>query len=545
MTRSERSSWPTRRKFLLQVLAAAAAAQAGGCGDAQGGEEGSSGAGSSGGTGSTGETPTTGEVPTTGEPQPVVPGEPFTLGIASGDPVPDGVILWTRLAPTPTLPDGGMPAEMFAVTWEVAADEEFKDIVQTGNADAEPMWGHSLHVEVSALEPDTWYWYRFTVGEYTSEVGRTRTTPALDASPERLRFATACCQDYTDGYYTAYQALVKEELDLVVFLGDYIYESAATGPVRSHGSPEPTTLGEYRVRHALYKADADLQAAHRRCPWAQIWDDHEVENNYVGEHSQDDVPTAEWLARRAAAYQAYYEHMPLRLPPPEGADYKIYHALRWGDLADFWLLDTRQYRSDQNCGDEPGMGCEGWKDFEGTVLGEAQEAWLEDEMRASGAIWKLITQQIVLSTVDFGGSLVNFDQWDGYPKARQRLLDFIVDEKLENVVVLSGDIHLGGLGDLTALADDDESPVIAVEVVTTSITSAANVPPEAIEGALGSLPLLKYINAHSRGYVSHEVTRALYTVRCVIVDSVLEPGSAAMVETERFIDAGVPGYRPV
>ena len=538
--RSEETSWPTRRRFLLQLLATAVAAQAGGCGDAQGGT-----GGSSSGDGS-GDTPSsTGDTPTTGEPEPALPGDPFTLGIASGDPLPDSVILWTRLAPSPGEARGGMPDEPFTVDWEVATDEDFADIVQAGSADAVPMWAHSVHVQVDGLDPDTWYWYRFTIREYTSAAGRTRTTPALDAKPERLRFATACCQNYSDGYYTAYQAMIKEDIDLVLFLGDYIYESAATGPVRSHGAPEPMTLDEYRVRHALYKADGDLQAAHRRSPWAIIWDDHEVENDYAGEHSQDDVPTAEWLARRAAAYQAYYEHMPLRLPPPNGPDYKIYHALKWGDLAEFWLLDTRQYRSKQNCMNEPGMGCEGWKEFDGTLLGDEQETWLKDQMTATSAIWKCITQQIVFSNVDFGGSLVNFDQWDGYPKARQRILDFIVDEQLENVVVLSGDIHLGGLGDLAAIADDETSPVIATEVVTTSITSAANVPPEAIEPALGSLPLLKYINAHSRGYVSHEITRELYTVRCVIVDTALEPTSQSMVEVERYIDVGVPGYRPV
>ncbi len=530
----------------MQMLASVAATQAG-CGtpDDSGDSDGSSGQGTTEDTTSTGDIPTTGGTSTTGEPQPELPGAPFTLGVASGDPIPDSVILWTRLAPAPELPDGGMPAEVFAVAWEVATDEEFTTIVRSGTADAAPMWAHSLHIDVDGLEPDTWYWYRFTVGAFTSPVGRTRTTPALDAKPERLRFATASCQDYGDGYYTAYQALVKEDLDLVIFLGDYIYESDETGPVRSHGAPEPLTLAEYRVRHALYKTDKDLQAAHQLCPWAVLWDDHEVEDNYAGEISKDNVPKAEWSARRAAAYQAYYEHLPLRLPPPTGTDdYKLYHALRWGDLADFWLLDTRQYRSDQNCMDTPGQGCDGWEEYDGTLLGDEQEAWLTDELNASTAIWKLITQQVVFSTVHFNGSLVNFDQWDGYPKARQRILDLISAEQLANVVVLSGDIHLAGLGDLTALADDEESPVIAAEIVTTSISSDPNLPPGALESALGSLPLIKYINAHSRGYMSHELGRDVYTVRCVIVDTALEPTSSATIEAERYIDVDVPGFRP-
>jgi len=535
-----------RRQFLMQVLAAAAAGQVAGCGGGDGGA-GSSTTGGTGGSTTDGSTgaPTTGE-PTTGEPGPVLPGEPFTLGIASGDPLPDSVILWTRLAPTPGAADGGMPGEVFSVAWEVAADEDFADIVASDVADADPKFAHSVHVDVRGLKPDTWYWYRFTIGEYTSPVGRTRTTPAQGSKPERLRFATACCQNYAQGYFTPYQHMAQDELDLVVFLGDYIYESVDAGGVRSHGTNlEVATLDDYRIRHALYKTDNDLAAMHLRCPWLFIWDDHEVDDNYAGELGKDGGPVADFLIRRAAAYQAYYEHMPLRLPPPDGPDLKMYHALQWGDLAEFWLLDTRQYRSDQNCDDVPGPGCEGWEEYDGTLLGDDQEGWLLDGLSTSAAVWKLITQQLVFSTVDFNGSLINFDQWDGYPKARQRLLDFITSEQLENVVVISGDIHLGGLGDLSTLANDDESPVVATEIVTTSLSSAPNIPPEALESALGGLPLIKYINAHSRGYVSHLVERELYTIRCFVVDTALEPSSGGLVEAERFIDAGVPGLRPM
>jgi len=524
----------------MQALAAAAAGHAAGC-SAPGGAGSESDGSSSGGEPGT----STGDTPTTGEPLPAIPGEPFTLGIASGDPLPDSVILWTRLAPMPEVGDGGMPDAVYPVAWEVASDEAFTDIVASDVIDADPAFAHSVHVDVRGLEPDTWYWYRFTVGEFTSGVGRTRTTPTRDAKPERLAFATASCQSYVDGYFTPYQNMAKEDLDLVVFLGDYIYEGGAEGPIRSHGGEEAMTLDGYRVRHALYKGDKDLKAMHARCPWLLIWDDHEVENNYADEISQDDVPTAEWLERRSAAYQAYYEHMPLRLPPPNGPDFQIYRAIQWGDLAEFWLLDTRQYRSDQACMDVPGQGCEGFEDFDGTLLGEEQEGWLLDGLATSAAIWKLITQQIVFSTVSFGGSLINFDQWDGYPKARQRLLDFIVAEALENVVVISGDIHLGGLGDLAAQADDDESPVIAAEIVTTSISSGPNVPPEALESALGGLPLIKYINAHSRGYVSHLISREVYTIRCYMVETALLPITEGAIEAEHFIDVGVPGLRPV
>ncbi len=516
----------TRRSFLVRVLAAAAAACNGG------GEDTDT-------DGSTGET--TGE-PTTGEPLPMLPGDPFTIGVASGDPLPDSVILWTRLAPTPLADDGGMPDAVYPVAWEVASDPDFTDIVASGTADAAPAFAHSLHIDVKGLAPDTWYHYRFILGEYTSPTGRTRTTPSESSSPDHLRFATVNCQSYADGYYTPYPHMVAEDIDLVVFLGDYIYEDAGTG-IRSHGDVAATTLTEYRRRYALYHGDPDLRAALARCPWLVIWDDHEVADNYAGDISFEADPSDEFLARRAAAYRAFYEHLPLRLPPPDGPDYQIYHALRWGDLAEFWLLDTRQYRSDQNCMDVPGPGCSGWQDYDGTLLGDEQEAWLKAGMAASPAIWKLIAQQVVFSFVNFGGLFVNFDQWDGYSRARQRLLDFITAQALDNVVVLSGDLHIGGLGDLTAIAGDEDSPVVAAEIVTPSLSSVASADATAAEPLVQSLELIHYFNATLRGYATHELTRDEYTVRLFLVDTVATPQSDGAVAITMAIDAGVAGFR--
>jgi len=516
----------TRRGFLYHVLAATAAACSGG------GEDTDS-------QGSTGET--SGE-PTTGEPLPELPGDPFTLGIASGDPLPDSVILWTRLAPAPLADDGGMPDVAYPVAWEVASDAAFTDVVATGIADADPAFAHSVHVDVKGLAPDTWYFYRFTIGTYTSPTGRARTTPSADASPARLRFATVNCQSYADGYYTPYPHMVAEDIDLVVFLGDYIYEDA-NAAVRDHGDVEANTLVEYRRRYALYHGDPDLRAALARCPWVVTWDDHEVADNYAGDISFDADPTDEFRARRAAAYRAFYEHLPLRLPPPDGPDYQIYHALHWGDLAEFFVLDTRQYRSDQNCMDVPAAGCDGWADYEGTLLGEEQESWLTAELAASTATWKLLAQQVVFSTVNFGGVYVNFDQWDGYSRARQRLLDFITAEALENVVVLSGDLHIGGLGDLTAIAADEESPVVAAEIVTPSLSSVASADAMAAEPLVQGLKLIRYFNATRRGYAVHELNRDEYTVRFFLVDTVAEPQSSGAVTVTMSIDAGVPGFR--
>jgi alkaline phosphatase D len=539
---------PTRRQFLLQLLAAVAAAHNTGCnGDGdETGSEGSSGSGTDGtdGTASSGEVPTgsSGEQPT-GEPLPELSGDPFTLGLAAGDPLPDAVILWTRLAPDPLAPAGGMPDAIYPVEWQVASDDGFTDIVASGTADADPALGHSVHADATGLAPDTWYFYRFVVGGYTSKAGRARTLPAADAQPERLRLAVACCHSYTDGYPTVYPHMVEEEHDLVIFLGDYIYEDAATGPVRSHETTECTTLEEYRARYALYKLQPELQAAQAACPWLYLWDDHEVDDNYAGELAKDLAP--EFLARRAAAYQAFYEHMPLRLTPPTGADYKIYDTLHWGDLAQLWLLDTRQYREDQPCNDIPGPGCDGWDVYDGALLGDEQETWLKDGLRDSAAIWKILANQIVFSTVSFGGAFVNFDQWDGYPVARQRLLDFLSDEAIANVVILSGDLHVGGAGDIGSIADDEDSPVVAAEIVATSISSASIMDADTIGPLVSGLKRIRHFNAVSRGYVSCEVTREAWTIRCFVVDTVTEPTSAGTVEAELYIDVGVPGIRPV
>lgn len=525
-----------------------AAASASACGGSSGGGEGTD--GDSPGSTSTGSSteaePTTTSVPTTGttgEPMPELPGPPFTLGVASGDPLADRVILWTRLAPDP-LAGGGMPEAAFAVAWELASDEAFADVVASGEAIAEPAFAHAVHVDATGLLPDSWYFYRFRVGEHTSAVGRTRTLPALDSAPERLRLASASCQRFTTGYYTAYAHLAAEDLDLVLFLGDYIYENGDKGPVRDHVGEECRTLLDYRNRYAQYRGDANLQAAHHRFPWAVIWDDHEVDNNYVADISSVDDP--EFLARRTAAYQAFYEHMPIRVAPPAAdGSLAIYRNFSWGDLAEVFLLDTRQYRTDQLCLDEPGEDCGELATEDGDMLGPEQEAWLTEGLAASPAIWKLVAQQIVFSKVDFSGLLINWDQWDGYPKARQRMLDFLAGEQLANVVILAGDLHVGGMADVNAVAGDSNTPVVAVEIVTTSITSSSetDIPPETIEQLVGTIPQIKHFNAHSRGYVSIELTREALSARFMIVDTIESETATVDVEAELTVLAGVPGVQ--
>jgi alkaline phosphatase D len=357
-----------------------------------------------------------------------LPAYPFTLGVASGDPLADRVVLWTRLAPEPLAAGGGggMPAEPYTVFWEVANDEAFRSLARTGSAVADPSLGHSVHVDVNGLEPDRWYFYRFHAGGHVSPVARTRTMPARDAAPALLRFVSASCQNYRAGFYTAHAAIAQEDIDLVTFLGDYIYESGQGDGVRDHDGPRIQDLAGYRNRYALYKSDANLIAAHRICPWITTWDDHEVANNYVGSIADENGPDfgqpPEYFAQlRAAGYQAWYEHQPVRLLPPKGDSFRIYRDLAFGDLAKLFVLDTRQYRTDQQCGDSLSPVCAGFPDPQGDVLGAAQEAWLLGGLGASSSVWNVLAQQIVFAPTP-AGPLRNFDQWDGYPLARQRLV---------------------------------------------------------------------------------------------------------------------------
>jgi alkaline phosphatase D len=443
-----------------------------------------------------------------------LPDDLFGLGVASGDPLPGSVILWTRLVADPAAPDGGIGADPVPVGWEVAADEGFDDVVASGEATAEPALGHSVHVDADGLEPDTWYWYRFTVGDRRSPIGRTRTTPAEDDEVSSFRFAFASCQNRQQGYWNAHTHLAEEaDLDLVLFLGDYIYESGPSdAAVQPYTSDAPVDLPTYRQRWAEYKADPALQAVHARCPWVCTWDDHEVSNDYADELAEDADPDdeqarAEFLDRRAAAYQAYYEHLPLRLEPPEGADFRIHRQVAWGDLARFFVLDGRQYRSDQAClpvAFSAGPMCADGRREDRTMLGDAQEDWLGSALADTTAAWNVIAQQTIVSATPLAGDIVNLDQWDGYPAARRRLVEQL--RGVSNPVIITGDIHVSAVGTLTDDPDDPAAPPLATELVGTSISSTFPLA-ELVEGLVDTLPNVHYVEARRRGYVVCTVTR--------------------------------------
>ena len=482
--------------------------------------------------------------------QPRFSADPFTLGIASGAPRPDGVVLWTRLAPDAAA-GGGMPQEIVELGWELAADEGFANIVRTGTATAAPELAHSAHVELSGLEPGRPYWYRFMAGDAVSPIGRTRTAPAATASNERLRFAFASCQQYEQGYFAAHRHMAAEDLDLVVFLGDYIYESSwGRNHVRKHNAGEPYTLGEYRDRYALYKSDPDLQLNHTRAPWLVTRDDHEVSNDYANDWSQDLDPN--FLARRAAAYQAYYEHMPLPLRAlPRGPDAQIYDSYAFGDLATFFVLDDRQYRSHAAC-PKPGRGgsnvvadtdCAERLLPDRTMLGAAQEAWLKNGLTRTRARWNVIAQQTLMAQFDRKlGPLQSFwtDGWDGYPAARARLLEDVALLGASNPLVIGGDVHSTWVADLKPDFNKLDSPVVATEFCGTSITSQGPTPLQVL-GALGENPHLRYGNSSKRGYMKVEIRRDTCIVALRGLDSEKRADSGIATTATFVVENGRPG----
>lgn len=467
---------------------------------------------------------------------------PFTLGVASGDPTPDGVVLWTRLAPDP-LNGGGMSPEDVPVKWRVAKDENMRDIVQSGTATATAAMRHSVHVELTGLEPARWYWYQFSVGSEESPVGRTRTAPAVGASPEKLTFAFASCQNWQAGYFTPLQHMAKEDLDLVIHLGDYIYEggiSAGDGP-RKHNSAEITSLTDYRNRYALYKSDPHLQAVHASFPWVVTWDDHEVENNYANLVRENNNPPGDFRARRAAAYQAYYEHQPLRRSAlPKGADMLLYRRLAFGGLAEFNVLDTRQYRTDQPTQDKRG-------DSANTLPGLTQEKWLMDGLDKSKARWNILAQQVFMAQRDLAAGperRYSMDAWDGYTASRGRILDFVEKRKPSNLVVLTGDVHANWVADLKADFEKPESKVLGSEFVGTSISSGGDGTETNTGGkrALAENPHIKFHN-NQRGYVRCLLTPEKWQSDYRVVPFVQKPDAPISTRASFVVENGQEGVK--
>lgn len=491
--------------------------------------------------------------------------DPFTLGIASGDPLPTAVVIWTRLAPEPFESDGGMPNHQVPVQWRVATDEQMNNVVKRGTAHARPEYAHSVHCDVKGLEPNTEYYYQFEVSSnYSTSIGATKTAPTTGQNVDEFTLAFASCQHYPTGYYTAYQHMAEQDLDLVIHLGDYIYEGEGQGPEtldRGHEPPRETeSLDDYRIRYAQYKTDSNLQAAHAAFPWIVTWDDHEVVNDYADDdHSS--APPEEFLQRRADAYQAFWEHLPLRAERmPDGPDLPLYRRFTFGELAEFNVLDTRQYRDEIIYGEdeEPTDGYyPSSLNSDRTILGDEQERWLLDGLDDSTAQWNVLAQQVIFAAMDTDPDpdTVSYmdqnktDKWNGYKPNRDRLLDFMTEQPELNPIVLTGDIHENYVFNIKSDFADSNSETVGTEFVGTSISSFG-------DGSGGGHrsdqtvyededePYQKFFN-DDRGYVHCTITPDQWKTDFHVVSTVEEPAAPVNTLASFITEAGNPGAKRI
>lgn len=479
-------------------------------------------------------------------------GNPFMLGVAAGDPWPDGFVIWTRLAPRPLDEHGGMPQVAVPVAWEVAEDERFARVVRKGEALARPELGHSVHVEVSGLRPHRHYWYRFSVaGSDVSPTGMARTAPAADAALDRLRIGVAGCQHWEAGFYDAWGALAREpDLDFVFHYGDYIYEGAGRPfgehVVRQHVGDEIYSLDDYRRRYAQYKTDPHLQAAHQASAFVMSFDDHEIDNNWAGAYDQDGTPPEAFLLRRMAGYQAWYENMPVRraqMPGMQGLT--AYRRLDYGRLLRTHVLDTRSYRTDQSCKDiARAETCTPEAHASPDMLGHAQEAWL-DEGLGNVRTWNLLAQQVIVMPLDVRAAgqdrpVFETDLWDGYRPAKARLVDSIRRQGLGNVVIATGDHHKHAAGIVPERDEAPDGPAVAVEFLATSISSGGNGHgDDGLAHMLANNPNLD-LYTELRGYQLFDITPRSWTTDVKVMDEVEKPGGTIRTLVRYHVEPGRP-----
>lgn len=483
---------------------------------------------------------------------PEFPEYPFLLGVAAGDPIADGFVIWTRLAPRPLEPHGGMIARAVEVGWEVAEDDAFRKIVQSGKTLARPELAHSVHVEVSGLRSHCRYWYRFVVDGNSSDTGTARTAPAAGAAVDRLRIAVAGCQHYERGLFTAWRRISEEpDLDFVYHYGDYIYEGkAATASmigkvpvVRRHTSDEIYSLDDYRQRYALYKIDPDLRAAHAAAAFLSSFDDHEVEDNWAGNLDSSSTPPEVFLLRRAAAMQAWYEHMPVRMSqfPYNGAP-RAYRRLDFGRLMRVHVLDKRSYRSIRLC-EKPGNGnCVDMRDGPDTMLGDAQERWLAEGLGGSSE-WNLLALGGLVMPFDRSAQKIptnGYDNWTGYPDARQRLVEMVQAREPKNVVITGGDSHMFFMGHLPSLRGDLESAPVAPEFHATSISSTStNGTPIGPDPRAATNPHISMIH-DQRGYLLFDIEPGAVQSSARVIDQVITPGGMVSTLARYVVEPGRP-----
>lgn len=475
------------------------------------------------------------------------PSNPFTLGIASGDVTDSSVILWTRLAPNPLAVDGGMDRISVAVKWELFLDAGLAHIVQQGQALAIPALAHSVHVDVAGLQAGRQYWYRFSVAGHRSQIGRTKTLPNVSARSGVLRFVTASCQNYTHGYFIAYQHIVEDKPDFVIHLGDYIYDTAFGETFRKHETDAPPmTLADYRRRHALYKTDRHLQQAHARIPFFTMIDNHDAIEDRDADKFQ----------QRAAAYQAWYEHMPVRGYGAVGDNYFALHRkIVIGDLVQVSLLDARQFRDKKDlCREnlDPNFGfgnyrerCNALLAENRTLLGSVQEAWLQASLTQNKSAWNVIASPgpfLPFRLHKDGKELAYIGAWDAYPANRKRIVAAIHAANSGHPLVLSGDVHSFWAVD-GALISSLRERIEVVEFVTSSL--GANWPQalsQPVTDNLSHNPQVKFYGPEHRGYLLHEVNRSSWTTTARAVKNYRDAQSSVFSLARFLVQNGKPGF---
>jgi alkaline phosphatase D len=472
-------------------------------------------------------------------------GDPFELGVASGDPRPDGMVLWTRLAPKPLDIGGGMGTRDVPVEWEVATDEAFSTVVARGTETAVPGEGHSVHAEPRGLPSGAEFFYRFRADGFISPVGRTRSAPAPGSTPASLKFDMASCQHFEEGWYHAHRFMAADDPDLILFLGDYMYEKVSGSATKVRGYvdfDEVDNLGEYRLRYAQTKLDPGLKAAHAAAPWLVVFDDHELANNWWG------AGTGWPATRKQASFLAYWENMPLpKAMKPTTSAIALYRRFQWGTLARFHMMDTRQYRWQQAADNN----CTEIRRTDRTLTGAAQEQWLLDGLATAGPRWDFLGQQVFFASRDTDGASstcdVSEDSWDGYQASRQRITQGWIDRQVRNPVVLTGDVHRHWANSLRRDYFDHDSPLVGAELVTSSITSGGN--PGSTDPAPGYVadnPHLNYVG-NRRGYVRVTANASQLSAEFMRVSSITEPNPAnvTLAVHKRFtVLDGRPGLQP-
>jgi alkaline phosphatase D len=454
----------------------------------------------------------------------------FQHGVASGDPLGDRVVLWTRVTAPPTRSATGP----IAVSWQMADDEKLTKIVARGQASAAPDRDFTVKVDAAGLQPGRTYFYAFEAGGQRSPVGRTKTLAA--AGLDRLRLGVVSCSNYAGGYFNAYRGIAnRSDLDAVLHLGDYIYEFAdgVFGDSRKIGRAplpvgEASTLTDYRLRYAIYRSDPDLQEAHRQHPFIVVWDDHEIANDtWSGGAANHTAAQGDWATRLAAAYRAYMEWLPVR--EAAGSGIRLYRRFRAGDLADLVMLDTRGLRDRQVT---PATSGE-LADPKRTLLGATQEAWLFDQLRGStrdGTRWRIVGQQVLFAPLTPTGPPLSVDMWEGYPAARAHVFDFLATERIPDVAILTGDLHSSWAIDVAANpwagAASAASRPLAVEFVTPAVSSAPLFADATLRARVPLFrqiaPHVKYLDGDGNGYIVLDVTRERLLAEWYFVPTVLD-----------------------